>query len=78
MIFLHNPKIIKVIRLLQRITFFYAVILLSISNLSAQTYYFDYYGVQEGLSQSKVYNVIQDNHGYRRPRGVTHGAQGKV
>ena len=64
MIFLHNPKTKKVIRLLQRITFFYAVILLSISTLSAQTYYFDYYGVKEGLPQSKVYDVIQDDHGY--------------
>jgi len=64
MVFLHDPKINKVIRLLQRITFFYAVILLSISTLSAQTYYFDYYGVKEGLPQSKVYDVIQDDHGY--------------
>ena len=64
MIFLHNPKIKKVIRLLQRITFFYAVILLSTSNLSAQTYYFDYYGVKEGIPQSKVYDVIQDDNGY--------------
>ncbi|MBU8893383.1 MAG: SpoIIE family protein phosphatase [Bacteroidales bacterium] len=64
MIFSHNPKIKKVIRSLQRITFFYAVILLSVSTLSAQTYYFDYYGVKEGLPQSKVYDVLQDDHGY--------------
>jgi len=64
MIFLHNPKAKKVIRLLQRITFFYAVILLSISTISAQTYYFNYYGVKEGLPQSKVYDVIQDDNGY--------------
>jgi ligand-binding sensor domain-containing protein/serine phosphatase RsbU (regulator of sigma subunit) len=63
MIFSHNPKIRKVIRLIKRITFFYAVILLSISNLSAQTYYFDYYGAKEGL-QSKVYDVLQDDNGY--------------
>ena len=65
MVFLLNPKTKKVIRLLQRITFFYAVIaLLSISSLTAQTYYFDYYGVKEGLPQSKVYDVLQDNSGY--------------
>lgn len=64
MVFLHNPKTKKVIRSLQRITFFYAVFLLSISNLTAQTYYFDYYGVKEGLPQSKVYDVIQDSNGY--------------
>ncbi|MCK5170317.1 MAG: hypothetical protein KAQ75_10595, partial [Bacteroidales bacterium] len=64
MVFLLNPKTKKVIRLLQRITFFYAVILLCTSNLLAQTYYFDYYGVQEGLPQSKVYDVVQDDHGY--------------
>ncbi len=63
MVFLHNPKTKKVIRLLRRITFFYAVILLSTSNLFAQTYYFDYYGAKEGL-QSKVYNVLQDDLGY--------------
>lgn len=63
MIFLHNLKTKKVIRLLRRITFFYAAILLSTSNLSAQTYYFDYYGAKEGL-QSKVYNVLQDDLGY--------------
>lgn len=63
MIFLHNLKTKKVIRVIQRITFFYAVILLGISDLSAQTYYFDYYGAKEGL-QSKVYNVLQDDLGY--------------
>lgn len=63
MIISHKRNTKKVIRLIQRITFFYAVILLSSTNLLAQTYYFDYYGAREGL-QSKVYNVIQDNNGY--------------
>ncbi|MCB2194366.1 MAG: SpoIIE family protein phosphatase [Bacteroidetes bacterium] len=64
MIFLNNPKTKKVIRTILRITFFYAVILLSTSDLLAQSFYFDYYSVKEGLPQSKVYDVVQDNSGY--------------
>ena len=64
MVFIHNPKTRKVIRRFTRITFFYAVIMLMALKLSAQTYYFDYYGVKEGLSQSKVYGIVQDNKGY--------------
>ncbi len=64
MIFLNNPKTKKVIRTILRITFFYAVALLGSSNLLAQSYYFDYYSVKEGLPQSKVYDVVQDNTGY--------------
>jgi len=64
MTFLRNLTIKKVIRATLRITFFCAVILLSASNLSAQSYYFDYYSVKEGLPQSKVYDVLQDNSGY--------------
>jgi len=63
MIFLHNPKSKKVIRTLLRITFFYAVILLSTSTVKSQTYYFDEYGVQEGLP-SKIYDLVQDDKGY--------------
>ena len=63
MIFLNNSNIKKVIRTFLRITFFYAVTLLSTSTLLAQTYFFDYYSVQEGLP-SKVYDIIQDNEGY--------------
>lgn len=63
MTFLQNLKTKKVIRGFRRITFFYAVFLLSTSTISAQTYYFDYYGAKEGL-QSKVYNVLQDDLGY--------------
>jgi len=58
-----NLKKEKVIRL-GRIAFFYAVFFLLTSNLFGQTYYFDYYGVKEGLAQSKVYSVLQENQGY--------------
>jgi len=54
----------KVIRTFLRITFFYSVFLLSNFNLSAQTYFFDYYSVKEGLAQSKVYKLVQDHQGY--------------
>ncbi len=64
MIISHILRTKKVIRFFQRITFFYAVFLLSTTNSNAQTYHFDYYGVKEGLSQSKVFAVIQDNQGY--------------
>jgi ligand-binding sensor domain-containing protein/serine phosphatase RsbU (regulator of sigma subunit) len=30
----------------------------------AQNYYFENYGVQQGIPNSKVYNIIQDNNGY--------------
>ncbi|OFX21574.1 MAG: hypothetical protein A2041_01310 [Bacteroidetes bacterium GWA2_31_9b] len=61
---IHNQEIIKVIRLFKRITFFYAVFILFTSSVKGQTYYFDYYSVKEGLAQSKVYSVIQENQGY--------------
>ena len=54
----------KVIRTMLRITFFYALISIFSNSASAQTYYFDFYGVTEGLAHSKVYNVQQDNEGY--------------
>lgn len=42
------------------------IILLSINVLpsSSQVYYFDSYGVSEGLSSSKVYDIVQDNSDY--------------
>lgn len=46
-----------------RITFFYAVILLSTSTLLAQNYHFDYYGVKNDL-KSTINDVLQDNKGY--------------
>ena len=33
-------------------------------SLDAQTYFFDNYNVRDGLAQSNVYDVIQDNKGY--------------
>jgi len=32
--------------------------------LISQTYNFEYYNVEEGLSQSRVSSIIQDNRGY--------------
>ena len=63
MIFLNNSNIKKVIRSFMRITFFYAVILLSTSTLLAQNYHFDYYGVKNDL-KSTINDVLQDNKGY--------------
>ena len=51
-----------VIRPLRRITFF--LLLLSAVPALAQTYYFDSYGVVEGLAQSKVSSIIQDQDDY--------------
>jgi len=58
------PNNKKVIRLIKRITFFCLITLLNINTTYSQNYYFDYYSVHEGLSQSKVYDVLQDEHGY--------------
>ena len=33
-------------------------------SLSAQTYNFEYYNVEEGLSQSRVTSIMQDDRGY--------------
>ncbi|MBN2520043.1 MAG: hypothetical protein JXB17_06040, partial [Bacteroidales bacterium] len=57
------PNNQKVIRSFQRITFFYLLIILSGLSIKAQKYYFDNYGVKEGLAQSKVYCVLQDKQG---------------
>ncbi len=48
---------IKVIRLICLMTLF---IILFSSVSEAQTYFFEKYGVEEGLSSSKVYTVLQD------------------
>ena len=47
----------KVIRNIILVTLFF---LPAISGLNAQTYFFEKYGVEQGLSSSKVYSVIQD------------------
>jgi ligand-binding sensor domain-containing protein len=53
----------KIIRPKRRIIFLYAL-LFSLSNLFAQNYYFDSYGVTEGLAQSTIYDIIQDQNDY--------------
>jgi ligand-binding sensor domain-containing protein len=53
----------KIIRQFRRIIFFYAL-LISNQVLNAQTYYFDSYGVAEGLAQSTVYDIVQDHNDY--------------
>ena len=47
----------------QRIAFFLIFTVLS-PELTAQTYFFDLYSVQQGLAQSKVYDIIQDSNDY--------------
>ena len=61
--FINIVKKIKIIRSAERIIFLYTLLILH-SLSSAQTYYFDNYSVIEGLAQSKVYTVIQDNNDY--------------
>lgn len=53
----------KIIRPSRRIIFLYAI-MFSISNLFSQNYYFDSYGVAEGLAQSTVYDIMQDQNDY--------------
>ncbi len=53
----------EIIRSKERIIFLYTLLFLyTIAN--GQTYYFDNYGVIDGLAQSKVYTVMQDNNDY--------------
>jgi ligand-binding sensor domain-containing protein/serine phosphatase RsbU (regulator of sigma subunit) len=56
-------KKIKIIRSAERIIFLYALLIPDILTFT-QTYYFDNYSVIEGLAQSKVYTIIQDNNDY--------------
>lgn len=53
----------KAIRNLWLIAFFLVFSFLS-QNSEGQTYFFDLYGVQQGLAQSKVYAIIQDKDDY--------------
>ncbi|MDA3780289.1 MAG: SpoIIE family protein phosphatase [Bacteroidales bacterium] len=64
MINLTNFNKTNVIRLKKRITFFCLIALLNTSTLFSQNYYFDYYSVHEGLTQSTVFDVLQDEQGY--------------
>jgi ligand-binding sensor domain-containing protein/serine phosphatase RsbU (regulator of sigma subunit) len=56
-----NPE--KAIPSLWRIAFFLVLFFLS-QNSKPQTYFFDLYSVQQGLAQSKVYTIIQDQNDY--------------
>jgi ligand-binding sensor domain-containing protein/serine phosphatase RsbU (regulator of sigma subunit) len=60
---INNIKKPKIIRSAERIIFLYALLIPGIRTC-AQTYYFDNYSVIEGLAQSKVYKIIQDNNDY--------------
>jgi len=53
----------KAIRNLWRIAFFLFYIF-HLQDSEAQSYFFDQYSVQQGLAQSKVYAIIQDNNDY--------------
>ena len=55
-----NNKII--IRLFGRIIFFGG--LLFSLNANAQNYFFDTYGVAEGLAQSTAFDILQDQYDY--------------
>jgi len=55
--------ITKAIRNIYRIAFF-LVLSFPFLRTEAQTYFFDIYGVQQGLAQSKVYTIIQDKDDY--------------
>jgi ligand-binding sensor domain-containing protein len=56
-------KKIEIIRSFERIIFLYLLLFLCLLS-SAQKYYFDKYGTEEGLDASRVYTVIQDNNDY--------------
>jgi ligand-binding sensor domain-containing protein/serine phosphatase RsbU (regulator of sigma subunit) len=53
----------KAIHYFRRIAFF-LIIGIICPVLTAQTYFFDLYSVQQGLAQSKVYDIIQDRNDY--------------
>ncbi len=53
----------RIIRFTWRIIFFYGFLFLT-HPATSQSFYFDNYGVQEGLSSSKVYSIIQDTRDY--------------
>ncbi len=53
----------KIIRSLRRIIFFSVIASVSLQ-LSAQNYFFDNYSVTEGLAQSTVFDILQDNNHY--------------
>ena len=54
----------KTISLCRILVFFVFGSLFSLTGLVAQTYFFDSYGVFDGLPHSKVYDVMEDDRGY--------------
>jgi ligand-binding sensor domain-containing protein/serine phosphatase RsbU (regulator of sigma subunit) len=60
---LNIVKKIKIIRSFERIIFLYPL-LFFYAEATGQTYYFDNYSTEEGLDQSKVYTIMQDNNDY--------------
>ena len=63
MITVNSFKKSGIIRSLERIIFLYGLLVLSLIT-PAQTYYFDNYSVIEGLEQSKVFSIMQDDNDY--------------
>jgi ligand-binding sensor domain-containing protein/serine phosphatase RsbU (regulator of sigma subunit) len=62
---LNIAKKAEIIRSKERIIFLYPLLFLFLFTTAiGQTYYFDNYSTQEGLDQSKVYTVMQDNNDY--------------
>lgn len=53
----------KIIRPIRRIIFL-CTLLISMGSLFGQNYYFDSYGVSEGIAQSTVYDIAQDHNDY--------------
>lgn len=63
--FFKRKKTGEIILLKKQLTFLVLVLSLCFSfSSSAQVYYFDNYNVQQGLAQSNIYSIIQDNEGY--------------
>jgi ligand-binding sensor domain-containing protein/serine phosphatase RsbU (regulator of sigma subunit) len=60
----HISFIKRVIRQGHRIILFIIALSLVQTEVSGQSYYFDQYSVKEGLAQSNVFDVLQDEEGY--------------
>ncbi|HCC70913.1 MAG TPA: hypothetical protein DEQ09_07175 [Bacteroidales bacterium] len=59
-----DKKIPNLYKMIIRLNLVIIVFLSITLNSLSQTYYFDSYGVSEGLSSSKVYDIIQDKNDY--------------
>ena len=68
-----KPSLRKIWKLLPKS--FLVVLLLGLSfYANSQTYYFENYSVRQGLPNSKIYDILQDNEGYiwlASPSGLT-------